>query len=153
VTGVQNLYLDSLSIYQEVLRSIPQTVHYVRPFEYAPVFAPKRKNSVTLNFPTGPNAYRPQTSPGKSIQSLGRLGDTGYVFRFKSNDIQLEYQIQPQPGMPAVEVLVNGRKVPNLWQGAGVLTHEGVPELRFARISGEHLLFQYTQGLQFEFSL
>ncbi len=151
--GTQNLYLDSLSIYQEVLSSIPQTVHYVRPFDYAPVFAPKRKNSVTLNFPIGPNAFRPQTRSGKSITSLERMGDSGYVFHFESKEIKLAYQIQPQPGMPAVTVRVNEKEYPALWQSAGVMTEEGLPQLRFARMNGDRLMFQYTQGLQFEFSL
>ncbi|MDF3127716.1 hypothetical protein P0Y35_00765 [Kiritimatiellaeota bacterium B1221] len=151
--GTQNLYLDSLSIYQEVLSSIPQTVYYVRPFGYAPVFAPKRKNSVTLNFPTGPNAFRPQTQSGKTVTSLERDGESGYVFHFESKEIKLDYQIQPQPGMPAVAVRVNGKAYPSLWQEAGVMTEEGAPELRFARMNGDRLMFQYTQGLQFEFSL
>ncbi len=90
-----------------MLSSLPQNVNYVRPFAYAPVFAPKRKNSVTLNFPTSATAYKADSRSGKSIQSLERLGDEGYVFTYDSKGMALSYRIHPKTGMPSVEVVVN----------------------------------------------
>lgn len=149
----QKLYLDSLSIYQEVLSSIPQKVHYVRPFGYAPVFAPLRRNAVTLNFPSSANAYRPRTRPEKFLQSLTRLEENRYLFTYQSAGLALGYRISARPGMPGIEVILNGKAYPQLWQGAEVEMAEGRPELRFARMGADRLTLQYTQGLQFEISL
>ncbi|WFB35340.1 hypothetical protein P3T73_14350 [Kiritimatiellota bacterium B12222] len=149
----QTLYLDSLSIYQEVLNVIPQTVHYVRPYGYAPVYAPQRNNSVTLDFPTTSYAYRPQTRTRKSVQSLKRLDENSYLFQFESEDLQLAYKILPKAGVPQVEILLNGRVYTHVWQGASLTLHADEPELRFARIYKESLLLQYNGGIQYEFSL
>ena len=152
-TSEQKLYLDSLSIYQEVLSSIPQNVYYVRPFNYAPVFAPRRKNSVTLNFPSTEVAYRPQTRPEKSLQSLTRLEENRYLFSYESAGLQLGYRISAEPGMPKIDVILNGNPYSQLWQDARVEMLEAPPELRFARMGSDRLTLQYTQGLQFEISL
>lgn len=152
-SGTQHLYLDSLSIYQEVLTRIPQNIYYVLPFDYAPIFAPKRKNSVMLNFPSSPVAYRPQTRPERSVQTLKRTEEGGYLFEYKSNEMKLGYRILPTAGMPSVGVEVDGKAYSGLWRGATVENVEEVPYLRFARIHENKLMLQYTQGLQFELSL
>ena len=153
VLGKQRLLLDAMSIYQEVLNSIPQKVHYVRPFEYAPVFAPLRKNSVTLDFPTRPAAYRPDTHPEKFIQKLSRLDGGRFLFTYESTETQLSYRVHPQPGMPKIDIILDGKLYENLWQHAQVKASDAVPELRFARMLEDSLMLQYTQGLQIEVSL
>ncbi|MGA0334019.1 MAG: hypothetical protein ACO3NW_08690, partial [Kiritimatiellia bacterium] len=97
--------------------------------------------------------YRPLTRDEKSLQSLHRLEDGVYAFRYESKEMKLEYRISPAEGMPSVEVILEGETQPGLWTGAGLQSGEGAPTLRFSRMSGDKLLLQYTQGVQFELSL
>jgi hypothetical protein len=153
ITEPATIWLDSLSIYQEVLGRIPKRVDYVRPHGYAPTFAPLRSNSVTLDFPTRPEAYRPQTRSEPSVETLERLDGEHFLFQYESEDSTIGYQISPASRFPRVQILVDGELYQDLWQHAGVLGPVRAPELRFSRVSGNQLELQYTEGVQFLLSL
>lgn len=153
VTGPQTLWLDSFSIYQEVLGRIPKRVDYVRPHGYAPAFAPLRKNSVTLDFPTGPAAYRPRTRDERSVISLKTEKPDTFLFQYESKESTIGYRITATPTFPRVEILLDGAVYPDVWSH---MRMEGLlrpPELRFSRASDTRLDLQYTEGIQFQFSL
>ncbi len=152
-TGSQKLWLDSLSIYQEVLGRIPKRVDYVRPHGYAPAFAPKRQNSVTLDFPTGPAAYRPLTRSERSVQTLETVDPETFLFQYERADSTIGYRITAGKGFPQVDVVVDGEIYPGLWSQPRLLGPKQSPELRFARATGNRLDLQYTEGIQFELSL
>lgn len=152
-TGPQILFLESLSIYQEVLGRIPQKIQYVRPHEYAPAFAPQRPNSVRLDFPSGPAAFRPSTREERFIEKLERLDAERFRFTYESGEGLLTFDITPKPGAPSVGVSIDGQAYPGLWRHFGVESTGEVPTLRFARIDGDLLFLQYTRGLHYELSL
>lgn len=151
--GSQKLLLDSLSIYQEVLGRIPKRVDYVRPYGYAPSFAPLRKNSVTLDFPTGPAAYRPQTRAERSVQRVSTEQPDTFLFEYESAETTIGYRITATKSFPRVDVVVDGVSYPDLWSQARMTGSEKIPELRFARATENRVDLQYTEGIQFEFSL
>ncbi|MEX2608114.1 MAG: hypothetical protein WD708_12295 [Kiritimatiellia bacterium] len=153
ISGPQRMWLDSLSIYQEVLGQIPKRVDYVRPHGYAPAFAPQRKNSVTLDFPTGPAAYRPRTRPERSVQTLTTEGPDTFLFQYESAETTIGYRINAARPFPRVDLVVDGKTYPGLWSQPRVEGPDRIPELRFARATENRLDLQYTEGIQFEFSL
>jgi|GEM_PF-1189826 len=152
-TEPQVLFLESLSIYQEVLGRIPQNIQYVRPYEYPPAFAPRRDNSVVLDFPSGPAAFRPQTRSERSIRKVERLGVDRFLFSYESDAGRLGYVVNATPGAPSVDVRVDGERYPGLWRNLGVAGPETPPVLRFARIDDDVLFLQYTGGVHYEVSL
>jgi len=149
----QRLLLEGLHLYQEQFGRIPQAVTFVRPHGYSAPFAPLRSNSVLLDFPTRPAAFRPPEPPERSIVTLRRLDGETHALRYETSSSSLEYRVIPAAGAPRIQVRVNDRDWPQVWSGFGVENSGDVPELRFARIEDQKLTLQYSQGLRYEISL
>jgi hypothetical protein len=154
-TGPQILYLDSLSMYQEVVGRIPQWIDYVRPYGYAPAFAPVRNNSVQLDFPTNAHAFRPRTSPERFVTKAERQADQVFRFIYESTEGTLTYEISAIQGFPVVSAWTGGEagatKVQ--WKGVRVISGDVDSELRYARLRDGILWLQYSDGLSFEYQL
>lgn len=147
------LYLESLTVYMESLTRVPRDIQFIRPHDYAPSFAPRRANSVLLDFPPEPAAFRPDPGTGRLVTRVERLGENRHRFRVQSEAGVLDYLVSAEPGAPTVQVSFNERPLPGLWRGFGVETGEVPPEPRFSRLEDNVLYLQYADGLRFRVSL
>jgi len=146
----RRILLEGLSFYQEVLSRIPSRVSYVRPFGYAPAFAPVRKNSVTLNFPTTPFAFSPKSKETRYQSILRNLDEEeGYLFTSRSSSGSITYKIRPMTGGPRIELQDEKGKWNVIWTGPRVESLGESPTLRFARVNDNELSLQYTDGVRF----
>lgn len=153
VEETQALFLENLSVYQESVARIPREIQYVRPHDYAPAFAPKRRNSVLLDFPPRPAAFRPVAPQEKVVVRLDREAENRYLFRSESASVTVEYLLEMREQFPMISVRVNGRELGRVWQGVEVATQGELPAFRLSRMEGGKLILQYAEGLRFTVSL
>ena len=153
VTQPRTLYLESFTVYQESLPRIPGNIQFIRPHGYAPAFAPQRPSSVMLDFPPGPNAFRPAPPDARHVLSVERTGVETHAFTYRGAEGELVYEVTAEPGAPRIQVRQGETPWPDLWRGFTVQTSANVPQHRFSRLEGETLQMQYEQGLRFLISL
>lgn len=148
----RTLYLDSLSIYQEVLGRVPREIDFVRPHGYAPAFAPIRDHSVKLDFPLDAHAFRPANPRDRVIRSAQRMGADVFEFVVESGTLRATYRVRAASGGPEVRAWTEaeGDAGGIEWRGIRVHGPADEPELRFARLREGRLWLQYTDGLSFE---
>ena len=150
--GPRTLYLDTLSIYQEVLGRVPREIDFVRPHGYAPAFAPVRDNSVKLDFPRDAHAFRPYTPGDPGEVTTRRVDDEVFQFILKSGEMGATYQVKARGGGPEIRAWTeaDGEAGGIEWRGLRIHGLAEEPELRFARLRDGRLWLQYTEGVSFE---
>jgi len=153
--GEQVLWMDNLMIYQEVVGRIPQGINAVRPHEYAPAFAPVRKNSVQLDFPTSKHAFLPQGPSERAVVKSERENDRTFRFDYQDRTMSISYRVHADPGSPRLTAWSDGQEAQHTWEWTDVRLEglEGAPELRYAHLRDDRLWLQYTDGFSCEFRL
>lgn len=151
--GVRRLFLEGLTAYQESLARIPGNIPYVRPYDYAPAFAPRRAESVMLDFPTRPAAFRPEPPSGRQVVSIERIDAETHELRYEGEGGRLTYRVRAVAGAPEVDVLHNDVVWPAVWRDWGALSDAGPPAPRYSRVENRVLHLQYERGLRYSFSL
>lgn len=152
-SSARRILLEGLTLYQEVLSRIPTRAAYVRPFNYAPAFAPVRENSVRLNFPTTEYAFHPASTEERHVTKLSELGNNTYRLDSISPTTKVSYRVSAEEGGPRVEVSVNDSGWVEAWTGPRAQGLSQNPTNRFSRIRGNELYYQYTDGISFTLSL
>jgi len=155
VKGEQILWMDNLMIYQEVVGRIPQGITTVRPHDYAPAFAPVRKNSVQLDFPTSAHAFLPRQPDARSVVNSEREDDRTFRFDYQDRNLSVSYRIHADRGGARITAWTNGDETNNTWEWKGGRLEglEGVPELRYAHLRDGRLWLQYTDGFNCQIQL
>lgn len=153
VEGVQDLFLENLTVYQESVSRIPREIQFIRPHDYAPAFAPRRPGSVLLDFPPRPAAFRPIDLTERYVVSLEQNADNHYRFRSQSENVSVEYLVTMPGTLPEIHVRVNGVDLGRIWRGVEIHTQGEMPVFRLSRMEEGKLILQYSEGLRFTVSL
>ncbi len=150
----RTLFLEELRIVQEPYSRIPQNQYYQRPHEYVPPYVRRATNTVGLDFPPGPHAFRPVPPSRRHLRLVRRGEGETHHFLCEDEGGSLEYRVTPRPGAPEIQVWFNGEEWPAVWSGFGVDLAGGVtPHPRFARLEDDVLTLQYSEGLRYELRL
>ena len=149
----RRIFLEGFTLYQEVLSRIPTRISYIRPFGYAPAFAPLRKNSVALNFPNSPSAFRPINTEPRHVVSLSADNKESYTFTSRSRTRSVSYRIRPRTAGPEIELKLPDNQWKPVWSGPRVETLTQPPEFRFGRIRDNELFLQYTNGVTYSLKM
>lgn len=152
-SGRRSLYLEGLRAHAEGYGRIPRDIQFVRPHDYAPAFAPQRPDSVLLDLPPRPAAFRPLPPSERHQTRLLRETDQRFRFEYQSGSGTLGYVVDVSGGGPRIEVRVNEIPLGEVWRDLRMEVQGEAPEFRFSRIEGQVLVLQYTQGLRLQVNL
>jgi hypothetical protein len=153
VEGPQDLFLENLMVYQESVARIPREIQFIRPHDYAPAFAPRRPDSILIDFPPRPAAFRPNPPAERVVTSLEREGDHSYRFVSRSGATTVEYLFTLRENFPEIRARVNDVDLGRIWRGVEVRTRGEPPVFRLSRMEEGRLILQYAEGLRFTVSL